>query len=228
MIKYIDKLKKKINYILFKKINSKKIFFNIPLKTNRINNFLELKNILDRSNFLWSGNWADKKLNLANYRKYSPSFNSIFQIYREKINYKQCEEYNNKVRLINDGKKSGRGQTLKELDDYFISLDNLKESLKNFGYKSQTELNNTSKKNDEIGVVIGKNWDVIKLQDKFGGTHRFALSKILDIKEIIVSVKAMHSSLFEKKEIKKILSEDNHDDVKLYLKKKVLENIDLS
>ena len=76
--------------------------------------------------------------------------------------------------------------------------------------------------------MIGKNWDVIKLQDKFGGTHRFALSKILDIKEIIVSVKAMHSSLFEKKEIKKILSEDNHDDVKLYLKKKVLENIDLS
>ena len=228
MIKYIDKLKKKINYILFKKINSKKIFFNIPLKTNRINNFLELKNILDRSNFLWSGNWDDKKLNLANYRKYSTSYNSIFQIYHEQISYKQCEEYNNKVRLINDGKKSGRGQTLKELDNYFISLDNLKESLKNFGYKSQTELNNASKKNDEIGVVIGKNWDVIKLQDKFGGTHRFALCKILDIKEIIVSVKAMHSSLFEKKEIKRILSEDNYDDVKLYLKKKVLENIDLS
>ena len=117
MIKYIDKLKKKINYILFKKINSKKIFFNIPLKTNRINNFLELKNILDRSNFLWSGNWDDKKLNLANYRKYSTSYNSIFQIYHEQISYKQCEEYNNKVRLINDGKKSGRGQTLKELDD---------------------------------------------------------------------------------------------------------------
>tara|TARA_B100001093_G_scaffold379658_1_gene365012 strand:- start:37 stop:717 length:681 start_codon:yes stop_codon:yes gene_type:complete len=226
MIKYIDKLKKKINYILFKKINSKKIFFNIPLKTNKINNFLELKNIFDRSNFLWSGNWDDKKLNLANYRKYSPSYNSIFQIYHEQISYKQCEEYNNKVRLINDGKKSGRGQTLKELDDYFISLDNLKESLKNFGYKSQTELNNTSKKNDEIGVVIGKNWDVIKLQDKFGGTHRFALCKILDIKEIIVSVKAMHSSLFTKKELKKILGEDNDDEVKLYLKKKLLENID--
>ena len=226
MIKYIEKLKKKINYLLFKKVNSKKIFFNIPIKTNKINNFLELRNIQDKTNFLWGGNWDDKKLNLSNYRKYSPSFNSIFQIYREKINYKQCEEYNNKVRLINDGKKSGRGQTLKELDDYFISLNNLKESLRNFGYKSQLELNNNSKKNDEIGVVIGKNWDVIKLQDKFGGTHRFALCKILDIKEIIVSVKAMHSSLFTKKELKKILGEDNDDEVKLYLKKKLLENID--
>ena len=226
MIKNIEKLKKKINYLLFKKVNSKKIFFNIPIKTNKINNFLELRNILDRTNFLWDGNWDDKKLNLINYRKYSPSYNSIFQIYHEQISYKQCEEYNNKATLINDGKKSGRGQTLKELDDYFISLDNLKESLKNFGYKSQTELNNISKKNDEIGVVIGKNWEVIKLQDKFGGTHRFALCKILDIKEIIVSVKAMHSSLFTKKELKKILSEDNDDEVKLYLKKKVLENID--
>ena len=228
MIKYIDKLKKKINFILFKKINSKKIFFNIRIKTNKINNFLELKNILNRNNFLWEGNWDDKKLNLANYRKFSPSYNSIFQIYHEQINYKQCEEYNMKANLILDGKKSGRGQTLEELDEYFSSLDNLKESLKKFGYKSQTELDNTGKKNDEIGVVIGKNWDVIKLQDKFGGTHRFALCKILDIKEIIVSVKAMHSSLFEKKEIKRILSEDNHDDIKLFLKKKVLENIDLS
>ena len=153
---------------------------------------------------------------------------SIFQIYHEQIDYKQCEEYNMKAKLILDGKESGRGQTLEELDKYFLSLDNLKESLKKFGYKSQTELDNTIKKNDEIGVVIGKNWDVIKLQDKFGGTHRFALCKILDIKEIIVSVKAMHSSLFEKKEIKRILSEDNHDDIKLFLKKKVLENIDLS
>ena len=226
MIKYIEKLKKKINYLLFKKVNSKKIFFNIPIKTNKINNFLELRNILDRTNFLWDGNWDDKKLNLTNYRKYSPSYNSIFQIYHEQISYKKCEEYNNKIKLINDGKNSGRGQTLKELDNYFISLDNLKESLKNFGYKSQTELNNTSKRNDEIGVVIGKNWDVIKLQDKFGGTHRFALCKILDIKEIIVSVKAIHSSLFTKKELKKILSEDNDDEVKLYFKKKVLENID--
>ena len=105
-----------------------------------------------------------------------------------------------------------------------MSLDKLKVSLKNFGYRSQIELNNTNKKNDEIGVVIGKNWEVIKLQDKFGGTHRFALCKILDIKEIIVSVKAMHSSLFEKKELKEILSKNNEDEIKSYLKK-LLENI---
>ena len=225
MIKYIEKFKRIINYVFFKKVNSKKIFFNVHIKINKIDNFLELKNILDRNNFLWEGNWDDKKLKLEDYRKYSPSYNSIFQIYHEKNDYKQSEEYKNKAKLILDGKTSGRGQTLKDLDDYFMSLDKLKVSLKNFGYRSQIELNNTNKKNDEIGVVIGKNWEVIKLQDKFGGTHRFALCKILDIKEIIVSVKAMHSSLFEKKELKEILSKNNEDEIKSYLKKKLLENI---
>ena len=73
------------------------------------------------------------------------------------MNYKESEEYKIKSKLILDGKKSGRGQTLNELENYFISLEKLKLSLKKFGYKSQSELNNLNKKNDEIGVVIGKN-----------------------------------------------------------------------
>ena len=36
----------------------------------------------------------------------------------------------------------------------------------------------------------------------------------------------MHISLFEKKELKKILSGCNEDDVKYFLKKKLLNNID--
>tara|TARA_B100000035_G_C21021242_1_gene564135 strand:- start:1331 stop:2008 length:678 start_codon:yes stop_codon:yes gene_type:complete len=224
MIKYFKNLQKKIDYFFFKKISSKTCIFNINININKINYFLELKNVKDRKNFLWYGDWDNKKVSLKDYRKYSASYNSVHQIYHEQINYKQSEEYINKVNLILDGKNSGRGQTLKELDEYFISLDNLKLSLKKFGYKSQIELDN-SKINDEIGVVIGKNWEIIKLQDKFGGTHRFALCKILDIKEIIVSVKAMHSSLFEKNELKKILSENNEDNFKSYIKKKLLENI---
>lgn len=222
MIEYI----KKIKSLFLKKIKSKKIFFNIQINTNKINNFLELKNIPDRSNFLWKGNWDNKKKLLENYRKYSPSYNSVFQIYRENINFRQCEEYIIKANLINEGKNSGRGKTIKELDDYFLSLDNLRKSLEKFGYKNQTELNNVSKKNDEIGVAIGKNWDVIKLQDKFGGTHRFALCKILNIKKITVSIKAMHISLFEKKELKMILNENNEDEIKYFCKKKLFKNLD--
>ncbi len=224
MIKYIKNLRRKINYFFFKKISSTQCIFNINIDIDKINYFLELKNIKDKKNFLWFGDWDNKKISLTNYRKYSASYNSVHQIYQDQISYKESEEYIKKLNLILDGKNSGRGQTLKELDEYFMSLNNLKSSLKKYGYKSQTELNN-NKKNDEIGVVIGKNWEIIKLQDKFGGTHRFALCKIFDIKEIIVSIKAIHYSLIEKNDLKKILSNDNDDEIKSYLKNKILENI---
>ena len=224
MIKYIKNLRRKINYFFFKKISSAQCIFNINIDIDKINYFLELKNIKDKKNFLWFGDWDNKKISLTNYRKYSASYNSVHQIYQDQISYKESEEYIKKLNLILDGKNSGRGQTLKELDEYFISLDNLKLSLKKFGYKSQIELDN-SKINDEIGVVIGKNWEIIKLQDKFGGTHRFALCKILDIKEIIVSVKAIHYSLFEKEDFEKILRKNDENEIKSYLKSKILENV---
>jgi len=224
MINYIKKFKNNINYFFFNRLNPDKLIFNIRIKIDKINTFLELKNIADKNNFLWSGNWDNKKLNLNTYRKYSPSYNSIFQIFSENLNYKESEEYKIKSKLILDGKKTGRGQTLNELDDYFISLEKLKLSLKKFGYKSQSELSNSNKKDDEIGVVIGKNWEIIKLQDKFGGTHRFALCKILNIREIVVSVRAIHQSLLEKKELKIIFSK-NYDYSKKFLKKKLLQNI---
>ena len=125
-----------------------------------------------------------------------------------------------KARLIFDGKKSGRGRNLTELNNYFNSIDKLKNSLDQFGYKSQLELNN-KKKNDEIGVVIGRHLEIIKLQDKFGGTHRFALCKLLEVKEIIVSVKAVHKSLLQKEDIKKIITMNDNEYITSLLKKKI-------
>ena len=60
-----------------------------------------------------------------------------------------------------------------------------------------------------------------KLQDKFGGTHRFAFCKLLKIKEIIVSVKAIHKSILEKKDIKKIIISNNKDYIISILKNKM-------
>ena len=120
------------------------------------------------------------------------------------------------------GKNSGRGKDLNDLDDYFKSLDVLKDSLKTRGYKSQIELNNSAKVNDEIGVVIGSNWELIKLQDKFGGTHRFALCKIFNIDEIVVSIKAIHQDLLSKEDLNMILNDYDNSKIKSFLKKKIL------
>ena len=209
MISYIKSLSNQLNYFFFNKVSSKNLIFNLKINTNKIKYFLELKNANNKNNFLWDGDWDNKKIDISNYRNYSDSYNSIYQIYKENKDFKDCDEYKVKAKLILEKGKSGRGESLSELNDYFKSLDKLKISLSQNGYKSQLELKNDSKKNDEIGVVIGNNFEIIKLQDKFGGTHRFALCKLLEIKEIIVSVKAIHKSLLEKKDITKIIISDD-------------------
>ena len=221
MISYIKSLPEKLNYFFFNKVSSKNYIFNLKADTNKIEYFLELKNAVDKTNFIWSGNWDKKKINISEYRKYSASYNSIHQIYKENKNYIECEEYKKKAKLILNGKKAGRGESLVELNEYFKSLDNLKNSLNQFGYKSQLELNNNNKKNDEIGVVIGSNSEMIKLEDKFGGTHRFALCKLLEIKQIIVSIKAVHKSLLEKNDIKKIINTNDKEYIVSLLQNKI-------
>ena len=67
--------------------------------------------------------------------------------------------------------KTARANNMLELDNYFQSLESLKNNLDKYGYKDQIELQNDNKKNDEIGVVIDRYGEIIKLEDKFGGTH---------------------------------------------------------
>ena len=221
MIGYIKKIPEIFNYLFLNKISSEKIIFNLKIDINKIEHFLELKNIINKKNFIWSGDWDKKKINISEYKNYSASYNSVYQIYKENKNYKESEEYKIKSQLILEGKKTGRGKNLSELDNYFESIEKLKISLINFGYKSQIDLNNVNNKNDEIGVVIGRNLEIIKLQDKFGGTHRFALCKIFGIKEIIISIKAIHETLLDKKDIKKLISVNDKAKIITLLKDKI-------
>jgi hypothetical protein len=120
-----------------------------------------------------------------------------------------------KSKQIKSGKKISRVKNIHELNNYFLSLDRLKNSLKKNGYLSQTKLNDKRKNHeflkkkygdDEIGVIIGRNGEIIKLENKYGGTHRFALCKILKIKNIIVNVKAIHCDLLNSEDLSTVLN----------------------
>ena len=219
MLPYLQKLNLYLKYFIFKKVSSENFVFNMKIDIDKIKNFLELKNTLDRKNFIWDGNWDEKKIDLSKYRNHSLSYNSIFQIYSENKNFKECEEYKKKAELIMNGKKTTRANNMFELDNYFQSLESLKNNLDKYGYKSQMELQNDNKKNDEIGVVIDRYGEIIKLEDKFGGTHRFALCKILGIKKITVSIKAIHKSLIKEEIIKKIINENDKYQMESMIKK---------
>ena len=220
MIRFEQKLNNIINYFLFRKILSKKFMFNLNIDIKKIQYFLKMENTLDRDDFIWDGNWDKKKLKLSKYRKYNLNYNSMFQIYKEKKNYTKCDEFKFKSKQLLIGKKNPRGNNLIELKKYFKSLDRLKNSLNKFGYKSQQNLKNKNK-NDEVGVVIGRNGEIIKLEDNFGGTHRFALCKILKIKNIIVSVKSVHKAILKKSDIERTISKNDKLHLIKILKKKI-------
>ena len=205
MFKYLSIIKKFFNHYFSFNENAYNYFFNLKVNINKINFFLELKNFKDKNSFIWDGDWDKQKIKITKYRKYNINYNSMFQIYKEKINFKKSDEYKFKLQQIKSGKNTARGKTINQLDDYFASLNNLKNSLKKRGYLSQSQLSSV-RKNDEIGVVIGRNGEIIKIEDKFGGTHRFAICKIFKINHIIVNVKAIHKSLINTDELKKNIS----------------------
>tara|TARA_B110000008_G_C16837222_1_gene511102 strand:- start:276 stop:1001 length:726 start_codon:yes stop_codon:yes gene_type:complete len=212
------------------KMLSKHFFFSIKIKSDKIKYFLELKNTLNRQNFLWNGDWDKKKIEIKKYRKFNVNYNSVFQIYKENVNYKKSDEYLHKSKQIKEGKKISRVKNIHELNNYFLSLDQLKDSLKKNGYLSQIELNYKTKNNktlkekygdDEIGVVIGRKGEIIKLEDKYGGTHRLALCKILKIKNIIVNVKAIHGAFLNSKDLTEILDKKDKKYLKILIKRKL-------
>ena len=234
MLNYFAIILKKISNFFSIRMLSKHFFFSIKIDTNEIKYFLELKNTLNRQNFLWKGDWDEKKIEIKKYRKFNINYKSVFQIYKEGVYYKRSEEYLYKSRKIKNGKKISRVKNIHELNNYFLLLDRLKNSLKKNGYLSQSNLNDKRKNHeilkkkygdDEIGVIIGRNGEIIKLEDKYGGTHRFALCKILKIKKIIVNVKAIHSDLLNAKDLRTILNTKNLKHLKLLVKDKLKLNV---
>ena len=207
-------------YKLFKKLffykKTNNYLFSLQIDLKNIKYFLKLEDALSRENFIWSGDWDKRKKNISTYRKYNINYNSIFQIYKDKIFYKKTEEYKQKSKLIKKGVTTARGKTIKELNKYFLSLNNLKESMKNFGYLSQIQLKSKNK-NDEIGVVIGRHGEIIKLEDKFGGTHRFGLCKVLKIKKIHVNIKAIHEEFIKKNNLEKMIYKKNKKKLKYFV-----------
>tara|TARA_B100001027_G_C16190613_1_gene295868 strand:- start:150 stop:860 length:711 start_codon:yes stop_codon:yes gene_type:complete len=196
----------------FLKIPANKLFFTTKMNITDIRFFIKKKDIKDKDFFVWPGSWDKKKIKIEKYRKNNINYNSVFQIYKNKKRYSESDEFIAKSKIILSGRKTDRGHnSLDDLKNYFKSLDVLKNSLKKNGYLKQGKLGKKNS-NDEIGVVIGSRGEIIKLEDKFGGTHRFALCKILKINNVFINVKAIHYD-YIKKNIK--IFKNQFEDTKL-------------
>ena len=141
--------------------------------------------------FIIDGNWDLEKRPIDNeYKQISISYRSVMQIFEQEMHYRECDEYKQKMKLIEETGHSARGKNLDELDRYFVNLISLKNDIEIHGYKTQKELGHDS--DDEIGVFVGRSGEILKAEDKFCGTHRFAIAKYLQLPHIYVTVVAVH------------------------------------
>ena len=157
--------------------------------------------------FIWDGDWDLDSLSIDEYySNYSISYRSVMQILEDKIDYRKTDEYRNKAQRIKTTGQTSRGNSLIELDVYFDSLIKLADDIKKNGYRLQKDLNNDP--HDEIGIFIGRNGEIIKAEDKFCGTHRFAIAKYLKLEKIPVCVLAVHK-IWAKQHINLITRSDD-------------------
>ena len=232
-----ERLKKIIHLLIYqlsKKINIKieKKFIYMPsynvniiqkIKSSHIKSFLPNKYIPNKRLYIWTNDWFKQRLPIKNYNEYNLNYNSVFQIFDRKISYKNSNEYRIKLEQLKKKNVDTRGhKNINELNSYFINLSKIYNDIKLNGYKSQKKLKSKSIY-DEIGVFLGPNGEIIKAEDKYKGTHRFAISKILKLKYIYINVRAVDIMFLKNHIFKNITTRDNEkvvfEKIKLYLKK---------
>jgi len=233
----IERLKKIIHLLIYqlsKKINIKieKKFIYMPsynvniiqkIKLSHIKSFLPNKYIPNKRLYIWTNNWFKKKLSIKKYKNYNLNYNSVFQIFDEKISYKNSDEYKIKLKQLKKNSVDTRGhKNINELNSYFINLSKIYNDIKLNGFKSQKKLKSESI-NDEIGIFLGPDGEIIKAEDKYKGTHRFAISKILKLKYIYINVRGVDIMFLQKRIFKNMTIRDNEkiiiEKIKSYLKK---------
>jgi len=171
-----------------------KIFLFLPFDIIRckIWKSLRSKNFLHLKHFILNGDWDLYSLPIEPLlKRYSVPYASMWQIFKDGVPYKKCDEYIQKKHEIETRGLSSRNlRNINELDLYFEALLKLKSDIENVGYK--TSINLRKLKHDEIGVFIDRNGRFIKPADKFGGTHRFAVARIIGLSHIPVRIAGVH------------------------------------
>lgn len=158
----------------------------------------EYVNVFGRWHFFWDGDWDQQVLSIdQHYTKYSTSYRSMLQQFEKDLHYSECDEYLVKSERLKKGENAKRGNSIRELEGYFKKLGKLFEQIKENGYKTQKELKGR-RPDDEIGVFVGRDGSLIKPVDKFHGTHRFAIARILKLDTVPVCIRAVHSEWGEK------------------------------
>lgn len=174
------------------------------VETARLSHFVPLTAVartrfqleLARNTFVWPGDWDLRAREISlEYCAQSIAYRSVLQIFRDNIPFQYCDEYRRLILLLEESGTSPRGQSVDEVNEYFLSLFRLASDMQARRFRPTVSFDVA--RHDEIGVAVGRHGELLKMQDKFGGTHRFALAQVLNIPHVAVQVVAVHPLFIE-------------------------------
>jgi len=138
----------------------------------------------DLNNFVENSCWDEEK-------KPIQPLKSVQQLFVEKIDYKQTDQYLEMKKIIEVGEYWNcycySCESLEDIDHYFEELLKVYHSIKDQCFKSQKELGQLGY--DEVKVMIDRSGNLLL---GAGGKHRFAIAKLLKIQTIPVFVDSVH------------------------------------
>jgi len=129
------------------------------------------------------GNWDSLEMRFEDL----PTYRIFNEVISEKKNWQETDAYQEILTRIGRGEFLWSSSNKAELDKRLAMHDELIDSIRTNGYKSQKELC-TSMNNDEVIVNIGRDGDFIFAN----GGHRLSIAKILEIEKIPIIVSVRH------------------------------------
>jgi len=122
-------------------------------------------------------------------------FESFRQRFKEDIKWKQTPYVREAIMAVQQGEKKWHNcRNISDIEERCSYLDELYHEIKNNGYKSQFELNNSGsyphKLTNEILVDVSRNGEPLFVD----GKHRLSIAKILDLDTVPVTVIVRHKS----------------------------------
>ena len=140
--------------------------------------------------FVWNGDWDVEAESIDD----DPRFIDMSELASNE-SYQKTRAYTRMVIAAREGRPEWRQRvvlrSVREIEEYFESKVRLLASLRSAGYKSQAEL---GRRGDEIGIAVGRNGELLKY---FQGHHRLALSKVIGLDSVTVTVQMVHTMWVE-------------------------------
>ena len=143
----------------------------------------------------------------------STFYQALHEHFIDGVEWTETEFVRECFSLADDGIPNWKGyDSREEILRHCKSIDELYNNIRNNGYKSQAELQNTSPYRvlNEIGVDIGRNGKLLFVASR----HRLAIAKILNLDRIPVCVYVRHKKWMDKrKSLIESGSESGHPDL---------------